>query len=108
MFYYLVKGPLLVPALGKTEISTPSVCRKKKKAIVRSLARMQNCANLFFESSGGPPPLQVFPPSCGKGVGGESLLLTFTGLSSHLLEASPEGDGMAHPCGFAWHLPTVV
>ena len=55
--------------------------KKKKKAIVRSLAHMQNCANLFFQSSRGPPPLQVSAPSCGKGVGRESLLLIFTGLS---------------------------
>ena len=29
--------------------------KKKKKATMRSLARMQNCANLFFESIGGLP-----------------------------------------------------
>lgn len=32
----------------------------EKNAIVRSLAQMQNCANLFFESRGGPPALSSF------------------------------------------------
>lgn len=103
--FTLVKGVFLQLALGKTEISTPSASWGGN-AIVRSLARMQNCANLSFESTGSLLSGPQFLLEVKAGDNEESLILVQVLISPARLKPL-RGRAVSYTGGSPWHLAVV-